>query len=133
MKQMTGIQSQNHLDETINSICYHKYHDKKPTECLPRQYGTDLHVVLDCVSHLLHFKPALICFGIDHEKQIMKLMYWTNPKNRLYYNNKDQIVDKLIVWTPRTPQQQAERSNFSRRKQITQRCLTQLMSMVLNC
>ena len=133
MKRMSGIQSAYSTDKTINSVCYHYYKQFVGTKCIPKQDGTDLHIVLDCSTPLLHFKPSFICHGIGHKKQVMKYMYWTKPEHRLYYNKRDQLVDTVPVWTPRTPQQVTDRGRFAIRKQITHRCLTQLMAMVLNC
>ena len=133
MKHMSGIQSANKTDNRINSVCYHKHCKNVKTNCIPQQDGTDLHIVLDCSTYLLHFKPSFICHGIGHHQQKMKYMFWTKKEERLYYSNKDQIIDKLDVWTPRTPQQIKERSHFSIRKKITHQCLQQLLSMILNC
>ena len=130
---MSGIQSSNQKDETINSICYQKHSQKVRTKCIPKQDGTDLHIVLDCSTYLLHFKPSFICMGDGHKRQVMKYMHWTNEKNRLYYNINDDIVDKLELWTPRTPQQTQLRGRSSVRKHITHRCMQQLLSMFLNC
>ena len=133
IKHVSGIQSSNPKDETINSMCYQKYSNQVTTKCIPKQDGTDLDVVLDCSTYLLHFKPSFICHGVGHKEQTMKYMYWNKKQNRLYYHKKDQIVDKLDVWTPRTPQQTKERGRFSLRKKITHACLQQLLSMALNC
>ena len=134
MKRMTGIRSKNNYDVTINSTCY--YNIKKKTPCIIEQDGTDIDLVFDSDTYLLHFKPRLVCKAKDHQpkkRTNIKFMFWTSNENRLYFNPKDEIVNKLIVWTPRTPQQTAERGHFGRKKHITQRCMIKLLQMILNC
>ena len=137
MKRMTGIRSKNNYDVRINSTCY--YNTKNKTPCIIEQNGTNVDLVFDSDTYLLHFKPRLVCKAKGHKnkkekKRInIKFMFWTTKKNRLYFDSKDEIVNKLIVWTPRTPQQTAERGYFTRKKHFTQRCMIKLLQMVLNC
>ena len=77
--------------------------------------------------------PEAVCIAPGHKEQKIKFIFWTSKENKCYFDAEhDEIINKLIIWTPKTVQQQAVTRGFwSRKTKITQRCLRKILQLAL--
>ena len=128
---MTGIQSINPRACRIRSRCYWRAILNYPNECQIVKTGTLISLVLDSTIFLLYMVPQAVC--ITHNNQEINFIFWTTEKNKCYFDaENDEIVNKLIIWTPKTPKSTTQRSFWYRKTHITQRCLMKVLQLALS-
>ena len=122
------------MAKKIKSRCYWSAVENYPNECIIVKKGTNISLVLDSTNFLLYMVPEAVCIAQGHNNQEIKFIFWTTPQNKCYFDSEhDEIINKLIIWTPKTHRQQTQQRGFwSRKTNITQRCLRKILQLALS-